>query len=114
MTKEKTKPIIQKRDRLLSASVFAREADFKGDGNMQTVYSVCLQRSYRKKGEDGWFRESINLSPDECLRTANLLVAIYNATVEYASVHKKQNTSPDYPAQSMDTPSADFDDDLPF
>lgn len=114
MTEEKQKPIIQKRDRLLSASVFAREADFKGDGNMQTVYSVCLQRSYRKKSENKWFQESINLSPDECLRTANLLMAVYNTTVEYVSAHKKQNTTPDYPAQSMDTPSADFDDEIPF
>ncbi len=113
MTSEKNKPVIQNRDRLLSASVFSREVDFKSDGNYQTVYSVCVQRSYQKKDSQEWFRENINLSPDECLRLANLLIQTYNRLITHVQEQKKSAQSADYPAQPMETP-ADLNDDIPF
>lgn len=113
MIEEKQRPVIQNRDRLLSASVFSREVDFKNDGHTQTVYSVSLQRSYQKKDGKDWFRENINLSPDECLRLANLLIRTYNSIVNYVQEHKKSTSSADYPAQAMETPN-ELNDDIPF
>ena len=118
MSEQKNMPVISRYDRLLSASVFSREVDFKNDGKLQTVYSVCVQRSYKNKNNDEWVREKINLTPDECLRMAALLTRTYQETLDYAREHKKDNQpSNDYPAQSFDAPeapAADLDDDIPF
>ena len=118
MSEQKNMPVISRYDRLLSASVFSREVDFKNDVKLQTVYSVCVQRSYKNKNNGEWVREKINLTPDECLRMAALLTRIYQETLDYARGHKKDNQpSNDYPAQSFDAPeaqAADLDDDIPF
>ncbi len=119
MSEQKNMPVISRYDRLLSASVFSREVDLKGDGKLQTVYSVCIQRSYQnKKKGDEWIREKINLTPDECLRMAAMLTRTYQETLDYAREHKKDSQNGgNYPAQSFDAPeapAADLDDDIPF
>ena len=108
---ETNKPVINTRDRNLSASVFSKKVDLKGDGNLVTMYSVCLQRSYKKKGDEDWTRETINLNLDDCLRVSNLAQTIYNQTLVYASNHK-ESSNKDYPAQALDADG--FSDEVPF
>lgn len=72
------KPIIQARDKNFSASVFARNIDFKGDGNYTTVYSVCLQRGYKDKQTGEWHNQQINFEWDDALIIQNLMTMIYN------------------------------------
>lgn len=108
---ETNKPVINQRDRNLSASVFCRKVDLKGDGKLVPMYSVCLQRSYKKKGDDEWQRETINLNLDDCLRLCNLAQGIYNQTLAYAS-QNKETSAKDYPAQAMDADG--FEDGIPF
>lgn len=108
----KNRPVLQARDRNLSASVFSREVDFKGDGHLRTVYSIALQRSYQPKDSNEWKRENINLNIDDCLRLAELCRVIYNKTLAYAAANKKDNQPTEYPAQPVD--AAGFDDDMPF
>lgn len=102
-------PVVQTRDRNLSASVFSREVDLKGDGKLVPMYSIAVQRSYKRKGEDQFQRETINLNLDDCLRFAELLRTIYLKTLSYDAAHKKK--AEEYPAQTVD---ADGFDDTPF
>lgn len=108
---EKQRPVIQTRDRNLSASVFSREVDFKGDGNMQTVYSICLQRAYKPKDSTEWKHENINLNIDDCLRLAELSRTIYQKVLAYATQNKPATKTSDYPSQSVDV---DGFEDTPF
>lgn len=107
--KMSNQPVVQTRDRNLSASVFSREVDLKGDGKLVPMYSIAVQRSYKRKGEDQFQRETINLNLDDCLRFAELLRTIYLKTLSYAAAHKQK--AEEYPAQTVD---ADGFDDTPF
>lgn len=110
---DKQRPVVQARDRNLSASVFSREVDFKGDGTMQTVYSICIQRSYKRKDSQEWQREQINLNIDDCLRLGELARAVYHKTLAYAAKNRPATQNPaDYPSQPVD--AAGFDDEIPF
>ena len=97
---EKTLPIISRRDRNINISVFKNTKD---DG--KDYYSVCLQRSYKKQGEEEWTRETINLFPDDLLKLANLSRCAYTDIVAHAQQNKA--TATEYPAQT-------FDGDVPF
>ncbi len=128
---ENNKPVINNRDRLLSVSVFKKEA--KDDrGQVRTYYSACLQRSFQKpedKGSDKWQRETINLYPDDLLRLSALLAKTYNdivgdirddvktrimgtpAPVQQSTPVAKTTASDYIQQRSGDIP---FDDDIPF
>lgn len=45
------KPIFTLRDRMLSASCFMKTYT-REDGREVPLFSICLQRSYKKKGDD--------------------------------------------------------------
>lgn len=110
---DKQRPVVQARDRNLSASVFSREVDLKGDGVMRTVYSISIQRSYKRKDSQEWQRETINLNIDDCLRFAELARSIYHKTLAYAAQNKPTTQNPaDYPSQAVDADG--FDDEVPF
>ncbi len=98
-------PVVQTRDRNLSASVFVREVDLKGDGNLVPMYSICVQRSYKRKGETEYQRETINLNLDDCLRFAEMLRTIYHKTLAHAAANKPAKQ--DYPAQAVDASGFD-------
>ena len=93
------KPIINRRDRNISVSVFKQEKDGK------TYYSVCLQRSYKAKDSEEWTQETINLFPDDLLKLANLSRCVYTDIIAYAQ--KNKIPSAEYPAQTLE-------DDIPF
>jgi hypothetical protein len=97
---EKTLPIISRRDRNINISVFKKTKD---DG--KDYYSVCLQRSYKKQGEEEWTRETINLFPDDLLQLENLARCVYTDIISYVQKQKKQTT--EFPSQPLD-------DDIPF
>lgn len=93
------KPIITNRDSKLSASVFQKTAVDK-NGNPQTYYSVCVQRSWKKEGSDDYEREQINLFPDDLLRFANLFTRTYADILLH--VQSQPREQKEFPAQTMD------------
>ncbi len=99
------KPIISNRDRKLSASVFKRLSTDENGVN-RTVYSVCVQRSWKKKDSEEFDREQINLFPDDLLRFADLFTRTYRDILAYAQNQPKETK--EYPAQSLD------DEEIPF
>ena len=109
---DKQKPVIQTRDRNLSASVFCREVDLKGDGVLVPMYSICIQRSYKRKDSQEWQRENINLNLDDCLRMGELVRSVYHKTLAYASANRPASQQQDYPAQAVEAQG--FDDEIPF
>lgn len=66
------KPVIQARDKGLSISVFEKET-----ADNKKYYSVCLQRSYKKKGDTDYTRETINLFADDLPKLAVLANKVY-------------------------------------
>ena len=100
------KPIIQKRDKNLSVSVFVNQTE---DGKSFT--SFTLQRSYKKKGEEEWTRETIHLDKKEVLPCAQILSNAYSEDVSKEALPKlvSVNTVQDQPVQANTT-----DDDIPF
>ena len=81
------KPIIQKRDKNLSISVFPNNTP---DG--KAYYSIQLQRSYMKKGQQDWTRETINLFTDDLLPLAQLASDTYTKINEERAVQKFAKT----------------------
>ncbi|MBO7733080.1 MAG: hypothetical protein J6S67_11020 [Methanobrevibacter sp.] len=81
---EKQPPVINRKDKGISFSVFKRES------NGKQYYSVCLQRSYKKKDATEWTRETINLFPDELLMLSNLAQCTYTDLVALS----RKETSP--------------------
>lgn len=79
-------PIINERDVLLSTSVFTRTVEV--NGKQKTFYSVSVQRSYKKKSDADYTRESINLDSDDLLKMANLLTETYNDIRKLANTPK--------------------------
>lgn len=94
------KPIITKRDKNLSISVFQNETN---DG--KKYYSIQLQRSYLKKGETEWTRETINLFKDDLLPLSKLSSDVYGDIGN----EPKEKGSPELGRNSYD-----FNDDIPF
>lgn len=81
------KPIIQKRDKNLSVSVFVNKTE---DGKSFT--SFTLQRSYKKKGEEEWTRETIHLDKKEVLPCAQILSNAYSEDVSKEALPKLAQT----------------------
>jgi hypothetical protein len=80
-----TKPILQKRDRNLSVSVF-KSIVTDNAGNKRDSYGCVLQRSYKK--ENDWVREQIHLFPDELLKLGAIGQRTYNALMDYVEQNK--------------------------
>ena len=99
-----SKPVIQERDKGLSISVFEKE---KETADNKKYYSVCLQRSYKKKGESEYTREEINLYKEDLLLLANLAQTSYN---EIRALEKEDKPSSTV-AKSDDNYA---DDSIPF
>lgn len=81
------KPIIQKRDKNLSISVFTNVTN---DG--KSYHSIQLQRSYKKKGQQDWTRETINLFKDDLLPLSQILSDTYSRIVSDETAQKIVNT----------------------
>lgn len=101
------KPIFTLRDRALSASCFMKTYT-REDGREVPLFSVCVQRSYKKNGEDKYTREQINLMPDDLLKLARLCADAYGEVLKAAMANRPAKS--EYPAQEMAVP----DDDIPF
>ena len=66
------KPIIQRKDGNINMSVFYNATkDGKG------YYSIQLQRSYKKKDDQDWTRETINMFPEDLLKLENIAGCTY-------------------------------------
>ena len=65
-------PIIQRKDGNISMSVFYNHTtDGKG------YYSIQLQRSYKKKDDQDWTRETISMFPEDLLKLENMSGCTY-------------------------------------
>lgn len=81
------KPIIQRKNENLNFSVFQNTTQ---DG--KAYYSIQLQRSYKKKGQQDWTRETINLFPDDLLKLANMSSVVYTDIVAHTQKNKQTPT----------------------
>lgn len=81
------KPIIQKRDKNLSVSVFVNQTT---DG--KSYHSIQLQRSYKKKGQQDWTRETINLFKEDLLPLAQIVSDAYSEIVKGETLPKLSQT----------------------
>ena len=102
-------PIITRRDRKLSASVFSHSGT-DAQGNPQEQISISLQRSYKDK-KDEWQRQAINLYDTELLSFALLCEETYRAIRDYAAAKRKEASGNYYPSQALD--SSEYDDAAP-
>lgn len=84
------KPIFTLRDRALSASCFMKTYT-REDGREVSLFSICLQRSYKKKGDDEYTREKINLMPDDLLKLARLCADAYGEVLKAAMANRPAN-----------------------
>lgn len=104
-------PILQKRDRNLSISIFSENITDRNTGEIRTRFSFAIQRSYKDKNGE-WKNQTINTYSDEMLPFANLITQSYNMLNNYISQQKQKNYSSktSKPAQGW----AAEDDDIPF
>ena len=100
------KPKFNLRDRNLSASCF--EKTVEKDGKTYNFKNVVIQRSYKKKGEDTYSHEQINLIPEELLKLSRLCVSAYGEIVNL-DLTKVQVTTPDT-VSNQELPN----DEIPF
>lgn len=82
------KPIIQRKDGNISMSVFYNATE---DG--KGYYSIQLQRSYKKKDDQDWTRETINMFPEDLLKLENISGCTY--TDIKADEYKRKQTAKD-------------------
>jgi hypothetical protein len=99
---EKNTPIVKYNNGTIGAAIFKQQGE---DG--KNYYSVCMQRSYKKKGTEEWIRESVNMFPDDMLKAAEVLRVTYNMLVEY--LHKNKAEKQDFPKQAIEDA-----DNIPF
>jgi hypothetical protein len=85
------KPLFNLRDKNLSASCFVRSGE--KDGRSYSFKSICLQRSYKKKGDEDFSHEQININHDDLLKLARLCVSAYTEGLSITA----QETSDDLP-----------------
>ena len=95
------KPIIQKRDKNLSVSVFVNQTP---DGKQYN--SIQLQRSFKKKGSQDWTRETINLFKEDLLPLAQIVSDTYTRLTEEEAISKV--------VQAQEKQDKPFDDAIPF
>ena len=104
-------PILQKRDRNLSISVFSENVTDRNTGEIRTRFSFAIQRSYKDKNGE-WKNQTINTYPDEMLPFANLVAQSYNMLNDYIGEQKTRQSKPNAAAkQAGNYPE---DDDIPF
>ena len=80
------KPIIQHRDKNLSIAVFLNTTK---EG--KEYKSIQLQRSYKKKGQDEWIRETINLFPEDLEPLGQLITDTQMGIAQANSASKMAN-----------------------
>lgn len=105
-------PIINNRDKNLSASVFVKTYKDK-DGNDKDFNAICLQRSYKKKDANEWTREQINLTQEELLKLSCLTLKTY---YDILGVNKSipDNLIPVDSAKVEEVSGESIDDSIPF
>ena len=82
------RPIIQRKDGNISMSVFYNPTtDGKG------YYSIQLQRSYKKKDDQDWTRETISMFPEDLLKLENISGCTY--TDIKADEYRRKQTQKD-------------------
>lgn len=96
-------PVIKNRDLGISTAVF----EWTNQDGKKT-YSVSLQRSYKKKDEEKYTEETINMYPEDLLKVANLLARTYNDLLDYRAANKPVTTP------TTATPSSVDSDNIPF
>lgn len=104
-------PILQKRDRNLSISIFSENITDRNTGEIRTRFSFAIQRSYKDKNGE-WKNQTINTYSDEMLPLANLITQTYNMLNNYiqSQKSKKSQSKTSEAAQGW----APEDDDIPF
>lgn len=95
------KPIIQKRDRTNSVSIF-EDQYVNSNGEAKKRYSVAIQRSYKDK-DGNWKNLSLSCFIEDLLPLASLMENAYIAHVDYMNRSKNNQSS-----------QSSVDDDIPF
>lgn len=104
-------PILQKRDRNLSISIFSENITDRNTGEIRTRFSFAIQRSYKDKNGE-WKNQTINTYSDEMLPFANLITQSYNMLNDYIGKQKTKRSK--QPAAAQTAGSYPEDDDIPF
>lgn len=104
-------PILQKRDRNLSISIFSENITDRNTGEIRTRFSFAIQRSYKDKNGE-WKNQTINTYSDEMLPFANLITQTYNMLNNYIQSQKSKKSQPTTSEVSQSW--APEDDDIPF
>lgn len=104
-------PILQKRDRNLSISIFSENITDRSTGEIRTRFSFAIQRSYKDKNGE-WKNQTINTYSDEMLPFANLITQSYNMLNDYIGKQKTKQSKQTATAQTAG--SYPEDDDIPF
>ena len=103
-------PILQKRDRNLSISIFSENITDRNSGEIRTRFSFAIQRSYKDKNGE-WKNQTINTYSDEMLPFANLITQSYNMLNDYNRTQKTKQSKQTAAAQ---TAGSYPEDDIPF
>lgn len=103
-------PILQKRDRNLSISIFSENITDRNSGEIRTRFSFAIQRSYKDKNGE-WKNQTINTYSDEMLPFANLITQSYNMLNDYIGTQKTKQSKQTAAAQ---TAGSYPEDDIPF
>ena len=106
---EKQPPIISRKDKGISFSVFKRNS------NGKDYYAISLQRSYKKKDDTDWTRETIHLFADDLLVLSNLAQCTYTDLVALQRKKAKAEVKQAWEkSQGAELPDSAFDDPIPF
>lgn len=103
-------PILQKRDRNLSISIFSENITDRNSGEIRTRFSFAIQRSYKDKNGE-WKNQTINTYSDEMLPFANLITQSYNMLNDYIGTQKTKQSKQ---AAAAQTAGSYPEDDIPF
>lgn len=104
-------PILQKRDRNLSISIFSENITDRSTGEIRTRFSFAIQRSYKDKNGE-WKNQTINTYSDEMLPFANLITQSYNMLNDY--IGKQRSSKQKAASAAQSARSYPEDDDIPF
>lgn len=104
-------PILQKRDRNLSISIFSESVTDRNTGEIRTRFSFAIQRSYKDKNGE-WKNQTINTYSDEMLPFANLITQSYNTLNDY--IGKQRSSKQKAASAARSAGSYPEDDDIPF
>lgn len=104
-------PILQKRDRNLSISIFSESVTDRNTGEIRTRFSFAIQRSYKDKNGE-WKNQTINTYSNEMLPFANLITQSYNMLNDY--IEKQRSSKQKAASTPQASGSYPEDDDIPF